>query len=323
MKRILKNAGRGFLLVLLALLVLKLWADRTYFDNYDPTLPFGAQVMEREVVEGPIDLFGLTRQRSFEKEEFVIDARPNEPVPAVLTFPLDRDGPAPLIIFIHGAGMDRHFIEAVGTPFNEAGFAMASFDQASVGAREVQGGFLKQAYAFRQLPWKAVNDARRLMDYLQTHPEIDPERIYLIGASFGAVTGANLVAHDNRIRAACFIVGGANLPVLLDAPAMRESIENPVLYWFAKQLFIFIMNPADPIHYASQTEGTPVLMQNAEHDTLVTPEAGMELYNALGEPKEIRWYPCEHPGMDEEEAPVVLEILNEALAWLIQQDSAT
>ncbi len=320
MRKILKNVGRGVLVFVLVLLVVKIWADRTYFDNYDPDLPFNAQVSERELMDGEIELFGLSRPCRFEKEAFVIDARPNEPVPSVLTFPLDRDGKIPVIIFVHGGGMDKSFIEQVGTPFNEAGFAMASFDQASVGAREIQGCPLRQAYGFRQLPWKVVNDTRRLIDYLQTHPEIDPERIYLVGASFGAVTGATVIARDDRIRAACLIVGGANIPVLVNAPALREAVGNRALHWLAKHLFTFVMNPADPIHYAAQTEGVPILMQNADRDTLVTPEAGKELYKALGEPKEIRWYPCDHPGMYEEEVPVVEQILDEALAWLLEQD---
>ena len=321
MKKILKNAGKVLLVILLVLLVVKVWADRTYFDNYDPELPLDPQVMERETVEGDIEFFGLVRPARFEKEEFCIQVRPNERMQAVLTFPLDRDDAVPVVIFVHGSGMDRTFVEEVGTPFNEAGFAMASFDQASVGEREVQGGMLRQAHAFRQLPWKVVNDTRRLMDHLQTHPEIDSERIYLVGASFGAVTGANVVALDDRIRAASLIVGGANIPVILEAPAMREEVGNRLLYWIAGKIFTFVMNPADPIHYAAQTAGTPILMQNAEHDTLVTPAAGKELYNALGEPKEIRWYPCEHPGMYEEEAPIVEDMLNDALQWLLQQDA--
>jgi len=107
---------------------------------------------------------------------------------------------------------------------------------------------------------------------------------------------------------------------MLDAPLIKDGVGNRLLHWVAKQIVAFIMNPADPKHYAAGTAGTPVLMQSGDRDILVTPEAGKELYNALGEPKEIRWYPCNHPGLDKNDAPVIVQILDEGLEWLLKHD---
>jgi len=197
---------------------------------------------------------------------------------------------------------------------------MACFDQSMQGERKINGGYLQQAIAFRQRPWKTINDGRRLIDYLQTHPDIDPERIYLVGASYGAITGSSLTAFDKRIKAADLVVGGANIRVLLDAPLIKNGVHQPILHWFGKQIVAFIMQPADPMNWVSGTKGTPVLMQNGSIDTLVSPDAGKELYKYLGEPKEIRWYPCDHPGLDKTQAKIVLQILDEGLVWLQAQD---
>jgi len=310
----------SFAAVVVLLLLTKVLADTKYFDTYDPNFPFHVRDVATVVVDDELETFGILRPRRFEKETFTIDARPNEAMPAVLTLPMDRTGAVPLVIFIHGGGQDKHFVEEIATPFNEAGFAMASFDQSTVGERKVDGGVLRRALAFRRSISKNVSDTRRLIDYLQTHPEIDPGRIYLTGASFGAITGSTVTAFDKRIRAACLVVGGADNRLLLGAPAFRDRVGNRWLHWLAKNIVAFIMSPADPKHYAAHTEGTPVLMQNGLWDTIVTPEAGKALYNALGEPKELRWYPCDHPGASEEEIPVVLELLDEALAWLLEHD---
>lgn len=320
MRKALKIIGGVLLSIVVLLLVFKIWADATYFNDYDPTLPFNAQVRESAIVNDTIELFGISRPRRFERIIFTIESRPNETIPVLLTLPVERSGPVPLIIFLHGIGQSKGFLEQICTPFNEKGFAMACFDQSMQGERKVQGGLWKQAVAFRKRPWKTINDARRLIDYFQTYPEIDSRRIYLVGASYGAITGTTLMAFDPRIRASVLVVGGAYIRTMLDAPLIKNGINNSLLHWLGKQVVSFIMNPADPIHYAKGTAGRPVLMQNGSEDVLVTPEAGKKLYEALGEPKEIRWYPIDHPGLRKEDATTIVQMLDEGLEWLLEQD---
>jgi dienelactone hydrolase len=322
MKKALKIIGGMFVGILALLLVAKLAADKAYFSDYDPKLPFDVKVTESAKVEDSGDFFGIQRNRRFEKVVFSMQTRKNERMPVILTLPATRTGKVPAIVFLHGIGQSKGFVEDICTPFNEAGFAMACFDQSMQGERKIAGGPLQQAVAFRQRPWKTINDGRRLIDYLQTHPDIDPDRIYLIGASYGAITGTSLTAFDKRIKAADLVVGGANINVLLDAPLITKAVHQPVLHWLGKKIVAFIMKPADPMNWAPGTAGTPVLMQNGSIDTLVSPDAGKELYKYLGEPKEIRWYPCDHPGIDKTQAKIVLQILDEGLVWLQEKDKS-
>lgn len=319
MRKALKIIGGLFLAIIVLLLVAKIWADSTYFNDYDPSLPFNVQVQEVAQINDTIELFGITRPRRFEKVLFTMDTRPNESMPVLMTLPAERKGRVPAIVFLHGIGQSKGFLQQICTPFNEAGFAMACFDQSMQGDREVEG-IWNSAVAFRKRPWKTINDTRRLIDYLQTHPEIDPERIYLIGASYGAITGATATAFDNRIRASVLVVGGANIRTFLDAPLIKNAVPNSLLHWLGKQVVAFMMKPADPKRYASGTAGRPVLMLNGSEDTLVSPDAGKELYDALGEPKEIRWYPCDHPGLRDSDAAIVVQIIDDGLAWLLEQD---
>lgn len=321
MRKVFSIIGGVIGAVILLLIVYKVWADKNYFTDYDPNLPFNAQVTETAVIEDTDEFFGIERSRRFVKVLFTMTTRPDETMPVLLTLPVDRKGKLPVIVFLHGIGQSKRFLEEICTPFNEAGFAMACFDQSMQGARKIKGNYLAQAAAFRKRPWKTVNDTRRLIDYLQTHPEIDPERIYLVGASYGAITGSVVTSQDKRVRAADLVVGGANISKMLNAPFIKESIGNNALHWLAKSIVTFMMKPADPMRHVGNTEGTPVLMQNGTTDRLVTPEAGEELYRALGSPKDIRWYPCDHPGLGpKSEAHVIVQILDEGLNWLLEQD---
>jgi acetyl esterase/lipase len=51
-------------------------------------------------------------------------------------------------------------------------------------------------------PGVMVGDDRRTIDYLQTRPEVDPERIGAVGLSVGGYRCAFLAATDERVRAA-------------------------------------------------------------------------------------------------------------------------
>ncbi len=320
-RKILKIAGGVILVLILVVMIAKLWADSTYFNDYDPALPFNVRVEGSEVVDGTVDFFGITRDQQYEKVLFTIDARRDEPIPVLMTMPVQRSGKLPVIIFLHGIGQSKSFLERICTPFNQAGFAMVCFDQHMQGERRIRGNPLKTIKAFRQRPWKTINDGRRLIDYLETHPEIDAERVYLIGASYGAITGTTLTAREERIGASVLVVGGGHLKTMLNAPMIRDGIGIAPLHWLASTFVTWLMRPADPVHYAHLTAGTPVLMQSGSEDILVTPEAGEALYQALGEPKEIRWYPCDHPGLRDEDAPIIVQILDEGLAWLLEIDA--
>ncbi len=319
LKKVLKWTGITILVIILTLLLYKFYADKTYFNEYDPNLALNPQVEEVKEINDEIEVFGIKRPRHFQSIKFSYQSRPGERVPALLVMPIELKGKVPCVIFLHGIGQSKGFIHEIAGPFVDAGFAMASFDQIMQGERKVKGGWFAQAKAFRQRPWKTVNDARRLIDYLQTHPDIDPNRIYLVGASYGAMTGTILTAFEKRIKASILVVGGGNIKLMLDAPAITKNSPR-WLHRLAKPIIVFMMKVADPIYYAKGTSPTPLLFLNGAEDTLVTPEAGKILFESAGEPKEIKWYPIDHPGLRNSDGPEIIRMLDEGLEWLVEQD---
>jgi len=309
--------------IVLAVLVMALWGFKAYLDNgfidrYDGNVPLMALEGGIEVVEDVKEVFGIEVTRNYRRQELSFEARPGEAVPTLITLPSDAEGPHPAIVFVHGSGQSKGFIEEISTPFNEAGFAMVSYDQHMRGTRRVDGN-LRQALAWRERAWKTVADTRRLIDYLETRPDIDADRIYLVGASWGAITGSTVVAQDKRIKAAVLVVGGGDINTMLAAPLIKDNIPGPVLA-LARPVVRYLMSAADPVNYAHLATPTPVLMQCGEDDQLVSPEAGEALFAALSEPKELRWYPIDHPGLRREDGPEILRMLDEGLAWLDAHD---
>ncbi len=132
--------------------------------------------------------------------------------------------------------------------------------------------------------------------------------------------GCTTTAMDKRIKASALVVGGGKLSLLMDAPVIKNEAP-PVAYSLLKPALIYLLRSSDPILYAAQTAPTPLLFLNGTEDTFVIPEAGKALFAEAGEPKEIRWYPIDHPGLRPEDAPTVLEMLDDAKEWLVEQDA--
>ena len=319
-KRILKGLGVVILLAVLVLAGLKVYGDGRFYRDYDPELPFREQVAPAEAVDDTVDVFGVEKPRKFKRVEFSFEARAGDRVPGLMALPAKSEGRLPVIVFLHGSGQKKEFIDVIATPFTNAGFAMVSFDQWLRGDRRVEGR-LAAVWGWRARFWKTVNDTRRLVDYLQTRPEFDPGRIYLTGASYGAITGTVVLAREKRIKAGALVVGGGDFDTMLDAPLIRNTVPTAALF-VAKPIVKYFVSAADPVRHAGLTEGTPVLMQNGSDDALVSPEAGEALYAALGEPKEIRWYPIDHPGLRKSDGPVIVELLNDTVAWMLERDAA-
>ncbi|MBI1318265.1 MAG: prolyl oligopeptidase family serine peptidase [Candidatus Hydrogenedens sp.] len=299
--------------------------DAGFYADYDPNLPFNVESEGVKTVDKVDEIFGVERPMRFEKELFSFESREGERVPSIMARPIGSEGKKlPVILFLHGSGQKKEFIEEICTPFVEKGFAFASFDQFTRGKRQPNDNPWALMFSWRDRCWKTVNDARRMVDYLQTRDDVDPERIYLVGASYGAITGTTVIAREKRIKAGVLVVGGGDFMTMVNAPIIQEEVGKRGLDWaleLVKPIAHLIVDAADPVHYAPGTEGTPVLMQSGSADRLVSPEAGEKLYAALGEPKEIRWYDVDHPGLREGDGPEIVRMLDEGLEWMLERDA--
>ena len=311
LRRTAKALGIMAALGVMVLAGLKLFLDATYFSGYDAKAPLNVQLAEEK--EMP----------SFKWTKFYYDSFRGDRVPAVLAMPKDAPGPFPCVIFVHGIGDDKDFMakNQLDEPFVKAGFVFVCFDQLTRGERKLKmKSGSSEAEAFRVRAAHTVNDTRRLIDYLTTRPDIASNRIYLVGASYGAITGSTAAAFDQRIRAAVLIYGGGNLRKLLSADLVREEIGHwaiaaNLVAWYFGSVF-------DPVKYVGQISPRPILLQNGKADTLVAPAAARALQEAAKEPKTILWYEGDHLGKTRDlDMPLTTRVLTDALKFLLAVDA--
>jgi dienelactone hydrolase len=283
---------------------IKYRADQEYYDGYDASLPLDPVVR------------GTETRDDYTRIDFTYQSMPDMAVPSLLALPIDTPKPYPCIIFLHGIGQSKRFLDEIAGYYTKSGFAIASFDQYMRGERKLASKDpVTQLLGLRKRTSLNVIDTRRLVDYLQTREDIAKDRIYLVGASFGAITGCTAVAFEPRIPAAVMTYGGGDLSLLLDSEAARKelgSFRAPLT-----SLVAYITSPSDPVKYVGKIAPRPVLFQNGEHDQLIPFAAAKALVDAAGEPKEFTVYDSDHVGADETQT---IQVLKDSIEWLQKQD---
>ncbi len=288
----------------------KVYLDAVYFGGYDASAPLKLEIAETK--ETP----------DYRWTKFYYSGFRGDRVPGVLSLPAGKPGPFPCVIFVHGIGdnkdsMHRHGLDE---PFVKAGFAFACFDQLMRGERKLKDkSKWAEAEAFRVRAAYTVGDIRRLIDYLITRPDIATNRIYLCGASYGAITGSTAAAFDERIRAVNLIYGGGNLWRLLSAEAAGElgrwKLPAYLAGWYFGSVF-------DPVGYIGRISPRPLLLQNGRADTVVAPSAAEALQAAARAPKQIIWYEGDHLGNNRDlDKDLVSRVLKDALKFFQETDA--
>ncbi|HVK17076.1 MAG TPA: dienelactone hydrolase family protein [Fimbriiglobus sp.] len=143
---------------------------------------------------------------------------------------------------------------------------------------------------------QTVLDGRRAVAWLAARPEVDADRIGVVGTSLGSFMGGLLAAAEPRVRSACLLLGGGGL---VDA-----FYQHPKTQWLTVALLAVGVTkeklqrqiaPVDPLTYADRLKGKKLLLIGASRDDIVPPEAMRRLWEATGKPK-IVWLDATHVG---------------------------
>ena len=118
----------------------------------------------------------------------------------------------PVVIVLHGTGGTKEGNLSMMKLLAEAGFIAVGPDGRYHGERSAEGTGTKTYYAAiaqayrdgKSHPWlyDTVFDVTRLIDYLQTRPDVDAKRIGLMGFSKGGMETYLAAAADVRVAAA-------------------------------------------------------------------------------------------------------------------------
>jgi len=259
-------------------------APLSFFD-YKPLDPRTVQIQpEGLTVEQSwvLDLYTLFHSRDFKAFRLVLsDENGGERIGHLLIPP--GDGPFPAVVAF----------EILDGPHD----AVARLER-----RALDLPHQSNADVVRERLRAGVVDARRLLDWLVTHPKIDASRMAAAGVSVGSIQALLLAACDPRIRGGFYLMTGGNLPEIF-----YDSSETPVREfrdrlmaargWTTREEWIAgvrpITEPVDPLTYAPYLDPRNQMIASGRFDTVIPSRYAQQLWEALGQP---RWtkLPCGH-----------------------------
>jgi dienelactone hydrolase len=139
---------------------------------------------------------------------------------------------------------------------------------------------------YRDTVIQMSKDLRRAVDYLETRPEIDKNKLAYDGVSFGATMGPIMVAMEPRLKAAVFVLGGFY--------QQRRAAE------------------VDQINFAPRVR-CPVLMINGRFDWIFPLVSSQQpMFRLLGTPEADK----RHVLLDIGHSITVNQMIKDSLDWL-------
>lgn len=258
---------------------------------------------------------GSRQSRQARIETLTFAASDGERVPALFSLPLEGSPPFACILVGHGLRTDKEAFP-LWDRLGAAGFGTFAIDARLHGERRDPGAL--QALStdpviLERMLRETVIDMRRAVDYLETRPECDPDRIGYLGASLGGFLGSMLAGADERIQAPVLLVSGADWPTMLASTEARLFLAGatPAEVEAAGML----MDRIDPVHWVGRISPRPVLMIAGDADRSVPPGSARALHAAASEPKTVVWYHGGHAIPSEGESERVFRTI---AIWLIE-----
>ena len=132
------------------------------------------------------------------------------PLKGILTLPDDLGKPVPAVVFVHGSGssnMDEKVYKL--TPFK--GLAEGLAKQGIASLRYNKRSF---SYALKMMKdgtitakEETIEDAILAANLLKSHPNIDPEKVYIVGHSMGGMLAPRIDSEGGNFRGLILLAG--------------------------------------------------------------------------------------------------------------------
>ena len=137
-------------------------------------------------------------------------------------------------------------------------------------------------------------DIRRLIDWAAQRPEIDADRVGLIGFSAGAMVAGNILTQEPRLAATVLVMGGAHTHEIIsrcNGERTTNVQEKAATFgWSRDDLetrLASMFQTIDPASYPGRTDPSRVLIFEAGRDTCVPKNCRDDLWEALGRPERV------------------------------------
>jgi hypothetical protein len=190
------------------------------------------------------ELINVENRQGFVLETLMLQLNGIETVPAYFAKPLNDVEPLPTVIFnhSHGGNFDQgkeelltsssylqspSFVEEI----IELGFAVCSIDMWGFNQRKgkQESELVKEMLLDGQTLWgMRLFDNMALLDYLETRPDVNPDRIGAIGMSMGGLMSWWLAALDERIKVTVDIAAQVDIETL----KQKRGLDHHGFYYY-------------------------------------------------------------------------------------------
>jgi dienelactone hydrolase len=176
------------------------------------------------------------------------------------------------------------------------GTIFASLDYPYDGDLKAKGlAVVAQVPAIRRAFYDTPPAVSLAIDYLLSRPDVDPERLELVGASFGAPFATIAAARDQRVRRLWLAHGGGHPFAMIDTGLVREIPFAPLRWPVSALATVLASGPRlAPEHWVGRVSPRPVVMLNATDDERIPRRSVDALWAATHEPREQVWLPGRH-----------------------------
>ena len=132
------------------------------------------------------------------------------PLKGMLTLPDDLSKPVPAVVFVHGSGssnMDEKVYKL--TPFKDLAEGLARRGVASIryDKRSFAHGLKMMRSGTITVREETIEDAVLASEMLKSHPNIDPEKVFIIGHSMGGMLAPRIDAEGGNFRGLILLAG--------------------------------------------------------------------------------------------------------------------
>jgi uncharacterized protein len=194
-----------------------------------------------------------------------------------------RPHPAAAILLCHGVWTGRRECLPLALRFHQAGYNVLCFDFRAHG---LSGG------RFTSVGLHETFDVIGAVEHLAQRPEVDAERIGVIGFSMGAAATIQAAARCPRIAA---VVADSAYASFLDAARhsfhqvtrLPHSPLAPIAMRWAKWIVHVDASQMRPIDVIGRLAPRPILITHGGDDEIVPIQHAYTLFKAADEPKEL------------------------------------
>jgi poly(3-hydroxybutyrate) depolymerase len=215
------------------------------------------------------------------------------------------EGRVPAVVMLHGFGgvLTGGKSEALCQSFAEreiAAFLLVlpyHMERHAEGKRSGQGFMSADPQRLVESGRQAIIDVRCVLDWLVARPEVDPQRLGVVGISLGALMANLAMGVDERLSAGVSILGGGDLAhVFWRSPLALPWQWKMPRAGLTESMLRESLRPIEPLNFADRNRPRRVLMINGYYDVVIPRSSTLELWEALDKPP-IIWTNSGHASL--------------------------